>query len=193
MHSLQGHDLSVLRILCILACDEWIKNHVKLFSVSMSMSTDVLLAYVVSCRHNYGKVGNGVNYSPYSCLKIINHIPTAGDHCGMAPLFTSLGAFYTLPSASRTYTHTPLTKFQRSFGHVCVRGRVRESDGGCMTAFGLDCEAAYFKRPITPTAMIRWNDNNKSVFDPSLWQSSALIFRYSFHCSLQRREVSLAA
>eukprot|EP01083_Nonionella_stella_P023984 66368_1 len=38
--------------------------------------------YAYTIRHNYGKVGKQVNYSPYSCLKIINHIPTGGDHCG---------------------------------------------------------------------------------------------------------------
>lgn len=43
-------------------------------------SISIFLSF--SIRHNYGKVGCGTSYSPYSCLKIINHIPTSGDHCG---------------------------------------------------------------------------------------------------------------
>ena len=39
--------------------------------------------YVNIFRHNYGKVGSAKSYDPYSCLKIINHIPSAGDHCGI--------------------------------------------------------------------------------------------------------------
>lgn len=39
-------------------------------------------SYSYNIKHSYGKAGGMVNYSPYSCIKIIMDSVGAGDHHG---------------------------------------------------------------------------------------------------------------
>lgn len=39
-------------------------------------------SYAYGIRYNYGKEGSRTNWSPYSCMKVINTVPGAQDTCG---------------------------------------------------------------------------------------------------------------
>lgn len=39
-------------------------------------------SYLYNFKHQYGKVGNMTNYSPYSCIKIISNNVGPGEHHG---------------------------------------------------------------------------------------------------------------